>query len=257
MTLELSITDGLMLVSAGCLAGVANAIAGGGTFISFPAFLWLGLPPVVANASNAVAVWPGHALATWGYRHDLRLDQGALKLAGVVAGVGGALGAYLLSTIGNAAFVKLIPFLLFAATLVFAMGPKLNKHIATREDPSVGAGVLIGIFVFSVYGGFFGAGLGIMLMAGLLILGVRDPHQNNALKNLLATVVTSVGVFVLSLSGLVDWPATLCAFAGAVLGGLIGARVAKFLSPQWLRACVMVLGFTLTAHYGYKYYFSA
>lgn len=247
-------TDTLMLFTAGFMAGVANAIAGGGTFISFPVFILAGLPPVVANASNAVAVWPGHALATYGYRHELGLSRYHVKLAGVVAATGGGLGAYLLAVIGNTTFVKLIPFLLLGATILFALGPRLNKRLMSLEDGSFGTSVLLGIFLFSVSGGFFGAGLGIMLMAGLLILGIRDPQQNNAVKNLLATIVTSVSVMVLSFSGMVAWEPTMCAFAGAVLGGMMGAKIAQFLPTKWLRVCVLVLGAMLSIHYFNKYY---
>ena len=204
-----------LLFCAGVLAGGANAIAGGGTFFSFPVFLATGLPPVVANASNAVAVWPGHALATFGYRRELRELKGSLVAASIVAAVGGVLGAYLLARIGNASFVNLVPWLLFAATVLFSLGPTINRWCQAVDASSLAKRGLVGIFVFSVYGGFFGAGLGIMLMAGLMLLGIQDPQRNNALKNLLATVVTSVSVIVLAITGLISWPHTTCALAAS------------------------------------------
>lgn len=243
-----------LLFLAGLLAGGANAIAGGGTFFSFPMFMAAGLPPVVANASNAVAVWPGHALATIGYRRELQGLKGGLLVASAVAAIGGAIGAGLLARIGNASFFELVPWLLLAATLLFAFGPALNRWIRTAEVTSLGIGGQAAIFVFSVYGGFFGAGLGIMLMAGLMVLGVQDPHRNNAVKNMLATVVTSIGVVVLALTGLVAWPHTVCALAGAVAGGVGGAKVARHVPVPWLRAAVISVGLLLSAHYFLKLY---
>lgn len=253
---ELSIT--LLLFAAGIMAGVTNAIAGGGTFFSFPVFLATGIPPVVANASNAVAVWPGHALAVVGYRRELRGLSRHLAGSIVVALVGGAAGALLLAFVGNAAFATLIPFLILFATVLFAFGQRLGSWISVRtaaspvDSPRPLTRALE--FLFAAYGGFFGAGLGIMLMAGLAMLGVRDIQANNALKNLLGAVITSVSVIVFALSGLVSWPHTAIAFAGAVLGGLLGARVARVLPAAWLHRVVVAVGLALSIYYFRQYY---
>src|SRR5262245_34419099 len=225
MTPELTVAAAGALFAAGIAAGLCNALAGGGTFLSLPVVIACGLPPVVANASNAVAVWPGHALASFGYRRELQPLSKGLVYASLAALAGGSVGAFLLAFVGNATFVKLIPILLVMATALFAFGPAVNRWLARQTAvrggaPSWGPIGQVGVFVFSLYGGFFGAGLGVMLMAGLLLLGVDDPQKNNALKNLLATVVTSIAVVVLAGSGLVAWPQTLAAFAGAVIGGL-------------------------------------
>jgi uncharacterized protein len=255
---DLTWLTALSLTSVGVAAGICNAIAGGGTLLSFPVFMAAGLPPIVANASNAVAVWPGHALASVGYRHELRQRHSGLATAGLVALIGGAAGAYLLSIVGNGAFLRLIPYLLFAATLIFAFGPAGNRWLATHKagiSNSTSFGPLghLGILIFSIYGGFFGAGLGVMLMAGLLLLGVHEPQRNNALKNLLATLVTSVAVVVFAVSGLIAWPHTMCAFAGAIIGGLIGSRLARLMSPKLLRFVVITFGCLLSGYYFYKY----
>jgi uncharacterized protein len=256
---DLTLTTALSLGAVGVIAGLCNAIAGGGTLFSFPVFMAAGLPPVVANASNAVAVWPGHALATVGYRKELQQVSGGLAAAGLAAITGGAVGAYLLSLVGNSAFVKLIPYLLLAATVIFAIGPATNRWLshkvhASATQASFGPVGLLGILLFSIYGGFFGAGLGVMLMAGLLLLGVRDPQQNNAVKNLLATVVTSVAVLIFAFSGLVAWPHTAIAFVGAIIGGLLGSKLARLMSPGLLRFCIIMFGFGLSAYYFLKYY---
>lgn len=240
------------------LAGISNAIAGGGTFFTFPVFIASGIPPVIANASNAVAVWPGHALAIVEYRRELHRYAPSLRGSICVAFLGGMTGAVLLNLVGNHTFTKLIPLLIFLATLLFGLGPRINAWLATRAvamdlaNPRPLTRLLE--FLFSVYGGFFGAGLGVMLMAGLFMLGVRDIQASNALKNLLATVITTVSVVVYAMSSLVFWPHTIVAFVGAVLGGLLGARIARHLSPTLLRRIVIVVGCTLSVYYFRQYY---
>jgi len=248
----------LLLFLAGVLAGVSNAVAGGGTFFTFPIFLSAGIPPVVANASNAVAVWPGHALAAFGYRQELREFPHGVRGSIVIAMTGGAAGALLLAYLGNKAFSLLIPFLILFATLLFAFGKGMNRWVnrqttkAAMESPGL---VTRGVeFAIAVYGGFFGAGLGIMLMGGLLMLGVHDIHTNNALKNLLGAIVTAISVMVLSLSGLVSWSHTVFAFSGAVLGGFLGVPVARLIPDRWLKRLVVTVGMFLSIYYFIKYY---
>jgi uncharacterized membrane protein YfcA len=249
----------LLLFFAGVLAGVCNAIAGGGTFFTFPVFLSAGIPPVVANASNAVAVWPGHALAAIGYRKELREIKHGIKGSLAIAMVGGAVGALLLAYIGNRSFSMLIPFLILFATLLFMYGKAVNSWIDSRTASisieSPGYLTRVSEFAVAVYGGFFGAGLGIMLMGGLLMLGVHDIHANNALKNLLGALITAVSVIVLTVSGLVSWPHTIFAFVGAVVGGFLGVPLARLLSDIWLKRLVILIGIFLTIYYFIKYYF--
>jgi uncharacterized membrane protein YfcA len=248
------------LFAAGILAGISNAIAGGGSFFTFPVFLSLGIPPVVANASNAIAVWPGHALAVVGYRRELREYSKGIAGSVTVAIAGGAVGALLLAYVGNEAFARLIPFLILFATLLFAYGRIIGAWLETSKSapPLTNPHPLTRLFefAFAVYGGFFGAGLGIMLMAGLIMLGVNDIQANNALKNLLAAVINSVAIVVFAVSGLVSWPHTAIAFLGAVIGGLAGARVARALPAAWLRRVVIAVGLALSVHYLLKAYSS-
>ncbi len=248
----------LLLFLAGILAGICNAIAGGGTFFTFPVFLSAGIPPVVANASNAVAVWPGHALAAVGYRKELREFRYGMKGSITIAMVGGAVGAILLVYIGNKAFSMLIPFLVLFATLLFMYGKAVNSWIDERTSTisieSPGLLSRVAEFTIAVYGGFFGAGLGIMLMGGLLMLGLHDIHANNAMKNLLGALVTAVSVLILSLSGLVSWPHTVFAFMGAVIGGFMGVPLARLLPDIWLKRLVTSIGIFLSIYYFIKYY---
>ncbi len=255
---ELSLLTAFMLFATGIIAGIVNAIAGGGTFFTLPAFLAAGIPPVAASASNAVSVWPGHALAVFEYRRELSKYSRSLGGSIVVAVLGGAAGAAMLAFAGDKTFSKLIPFLVLFATLLFAFGQSAGKWLAARTTVADMMNPRLATrcaeFVIALYGGFFGAGLGVMLMAGLLMLGVRDVQANNALKNLLASVVTTVSVLVFALSGLVSWPHTAIAFAGAVAGGLLGARIARRLSPRWLRGVVIVVGLALSAYYFIEYH---
>ena len=247
-----------MLFLAGLLAGVANAVAGGGTFFTFPAFLAAGLPPIVANASNCIAVWPGNALAVVGYRNVLRKHARGTGKSILIAFLGGGLGAAMLVFTGNAAFVKLIPFLLLFATLLFTFGSTLSGLISSYTNgqsftrPGLFTGFLV--FIFAFYGGFFGAGLGVMLMAGLHMLGVHDIQANNALKNLLAMVTTGIALVIFTVSGIVAWRYTLVAFTGAVIGGLLGTRIALWLPAIWFRGVVIVFGLFLTVYFSIKYY---
>lgn len=242
-----------MLAVAGVVAGGVNAIAGGGTFFSFPALLAVGLPPVVANASNAVAVWPGHVAAVPAYRDRLRAVRHGLVTRVAVALVGGALGAWLLLASGDRLFAGLIPWLIGLATLLFAFGNRLGRLIPPRAP---GAGLSLPAlaveFLFAVYGGYFGAGLGVLLMAALALLGHDDVQEANALKNLMSAAIKTVAVLVFAFAGVIAWPATLVMVAGSFAGGYFGARLAQRIPALWLKRVVVVFGAALTVHYFLK-----
>lgn len=247
----------VLLFFAGIAAGVSNAVAGGGTFFTFPVFLAAGIPPIVANASNAIAVWPGHAMAVVGYRKELSRLKSQLWKSCLIVFLGGAIGAYLLSIISNAAFTKLIPLLILFATLLFAFGKKLVSLVNARMTVRSSANPYIkriSELVFAVYGGFFGAGYGIMLMAWLQMTNDHDLQTNNALKNLIATIMASVAVTVFVVTGIISWWHTGAAFVGAIIGGLLGAKVVRLLSEQWLSRVVIVFGLFLSVYYFIRYY---
>lgn len=243
-----------LLASAGLVAGVVNAIAGGGTLFAFPALVSVGLPPVVANASCALAVWPGHAAAipvSW--KHISGVRRGLVRRSIAALG-GGLLGAGLLLLSGERAFAALVPWLLLFATVLFALGPRLRRLMSERkmaEGPSAtDSAVMVGIeFLFAVYGGYFGAGLGVLLMAGLTLAGHSDFHEAAGLKNYLASLTTSIAVIVFVASGTIAWPQALCVLVGAVAGGVIGTMISRRISPNWLRIAVVSVGSILTLHY--------
>lgn len=242
--------DLVLLVLAGLVGGACNAMAGGGTFFTFPALMAVGLPPVVANATSAIAIWPGHAVSLVGYRAELA-RQGARLRQGAPAFVAGSVaGAVLLIVAGNAVFRQLIPWLILTATLLFALGPRLRRWVLVHRSGHVPAGLLFAVdFVVAVYGGFFGAGLGILLMAVLTLGGLDDLNDANAVKNALSTIASTVAVLVFAGTGVIAWGPAAAVLAGAMAGGYIGARIARAV-PAWaLRTVVIALGLLLFVYY--------
>lgn len=254
------------LIAAGAfLAGGMNAIAGGGTFFSFPALLAAGVPPVTANASNTVALWPASLSGAWAYRREaMRHRKWALILMGVSL-VGGVTGGLLLLATSNAAFAKMIPWLLLVATLLFAFSAQVSKAIAALKarfggaqpapaaEPGSAGGAAFQLIV-AIYGGFFGAGLGILTLAALSIQGFRDMQELNALKNVASAVNYTVAALTFIIAGAISWPHTLVMLATATAGGYAGASLARRLPAPLLRRFVVLAGSVLTAIYFFKTY---
>jgi uncharacterized membrane protein YfcA len=252
----------VILFLSSILAGLANAVAGGGTFFSFPALTGGGLSSLISNATNAVAVTPGHALAAVAYRDELGRSKKRLIILGVSSALGAIGGAYLLTITSEATFKHLVPWLLLFATVSFAGGPALQNWIKSRNaatpvkptstSTGTSVGSAISYFFASIYGGYFGAGQGIVLMTILTLTGIEDVQEANALKNAIATVVSLIAVIVLSFKGLIVWKYGILMIIGATLGGLYGGRIAKRLDKKTLRAIVITIGSLLTAWYFYK-----
>lgn len=253
----------LLILLGGFAAGAANAIAGGGTFFSFPALLAVGVPPVVANASNSVALWPGSLTSAWAYRAELARFGRQLWPMALASLVGGVAGGLLLLAAGNARFSALIPWLLAFATLLFAFSPQLSSAMHAFRSrgkdggtPAAPSNNVVVQFLVSVYGGFFGAGMGILMMASLAISGHKDVQEINALKNLLSSVVYSVTVVTFVIANAVSWPHTLVMLVAASAGGYWGARVARSLQGPWLRRVVIGVGTVLSFYYFYQQFFA-
>jgi uncharacterized membrane protein YfcA len=248
----------LLLLAAGFTGGTVNAIAGGASFFTFPAMLAVGIPPVVANASNATALVPASLVAAWAQRRDLA-DAGLRRLPvlALLSVGGGVAGAALLLVSSDSAFMVAVPFLLLVATALFALSPRLLA-LARNRRPSHGGGLKLSpgtvavLFPCLVYGGYFGAGLGIMLLAGLAVAGLDELRVANALKNGMSALVNGVAVAIFVTQGLVVWPATLLMMAGAALGGFAGARIARRLPQRLFRAIVIAAGSLLTVWYFIK-----
>lgn len=251
--------DIILLVGAGLLGGAANALAGGGTFFTFPAMIEVGLPPVAANASNAVALYPGRFpsfLAGWS---DLAPVRHRLVRSCAIAAAGSVLGAWLLLETKDRVFTGLVPWLLLFATALFAFGHRLVP-LFRRLAPQRGArgtalasAVIFEVMV-AIYGGYFGAGAGFMVLAANTITGIADLRASAALKNLLITIMSSVSVIIFIAAGAVIWRETLVMIPGALVGGYVGARLLQVLHPGRLKAFILAVAVALTAYYFIKLY---
>lgn len=243
----------LILLAAGFLGGSINAIAGGATFFTFPAMMAAGLAPVAANASNTVALAPASFTAFLAMRQHLPATKSVLIPFLTLGLTGGALGAMLVLWIGDARFRALVPWLLLIATVLFAAGPYLVKLTARLRDGSGRHGVnafgYVVQAVTGIYGGFFGAGMGMVMLACLSLLGFEDLRAMNALKNLFTSLTNGVAIIVFVLAGAVSWPHALIMMAAAVFGGFVGGRVSTKLPTRWARMVIIAVGTVLTIAY--------
>lgn len=248
----------LLLAGSGLAAGLVNAVAGGGTFFTFSALVAAGLPPVVANATSAVAVTPANLSSSWAYRAELTANIRRFGFLSVVSFFGGIIGAYVLTQTDNSAFRKLVPWLLLFATVLFAASPLIVAAArrlgrAEREAEARGGGLvwagLVIQFLVSIYGGFFGAGMGIVMLASLAITEGDDFHLINAAKNLCSTLIQLVAVVLFIVAGLVSWPETLVVGAASVIGGYLGVVFGRRIPPGLMRWLVVGIGTMLTIYF--------
>ena len=241
------------LFIAGAVAGAINSVAGGGTLISFPSLIAFGVPPVPANATNTAAVCPGALSSAYAYRHDLPKEHGLLMLLVLPSVIGGLFGAWVLAATPNWLFARIVPFLVLFATILFATRKRFARRMGfvSIEDERASAGARIWGFFFqlfvAVYGGYFGAGIGILMLASLGVMGLRDIHTMNALKTILSTLINGMALIYFMIRGLIVWPIALLMAAGAVVGGYVGARVAKRVNQQYLQAFIVAVGLFVSA----------
>ncbi len=230
---------------AAALGSAINAIAGGGTLVTFPAIVALGVPPLVANATNTVSLWPGALGSVWGYREALTGSRPWVIGFTLPSVVGGVVGGWLLLRTGEDRFARIVPYLVLAATLLFmARGVLLRwlrGHAPAATDGPTTVFVLAQ-FAVAVYGGYFGAGIGILMLAVLGLMGLSHIHQMNGLKNWGGLCINFVAAIVFALSGVVLWPLALAMAVGSVAGGYAGARMAQRVSQAAVRRAVVVIG---------------
>jgi uncharacterized membrane protein YfcA len=240
-----------VLAASAFAAGIINARAGGGTLLSFPALLMF-VPPVVANATSTVALVPGSLAGALGYRRQLRAASRWLPVLTIPSLLGGIIGALLVTRLDERYFDRLVPWLILGATLLFAGQPLIGRLIG-RHHGVPGLMVVIGVMTFqflvAVYGGYFGAGIGILMLGALALLGLKDIHQMNGLKTLLAACINAMSVVVFVAEGKVAWRHALIMCAAAIAGGYVGARGATRVSPRVVRQAVIMIGFALTAYF--------
>ena len=243
------ITNITLLLAAAFVAGALNAVAGGGSFLTLPALVFTGVPPVVANATGTVALLPGYAAGAWGFKDDMQSPPGlSMKAVVGIALVGGALGAALLLFTPDATFRKIVPWLLLAATAMFAFGPQLRAWASRGNTSNTAPSAMkaaIGMLIVSIYGGYFNGGLGILLLALLGLLGQTNLNAMNGTKNLVSALLTAIAVAIYAAGGVVQWPQALIMMVAATLGGYLGARVARKIPAHWLRGGIVVTGLVM------------
>jgi len=240
-----------LLFFAALAAGALNSVAGGGSFLAFPALLFTGMNAIAANATNTVALWPGTVASAFAYRKEMK-DRATWKMVGplfVVTFVGSIAGAILLLKTPEKTFVGLIPILLGMATLVFAFGPKLRDVMKVARSPFVGTLLQL---VVAIYIGYFGAGAGILMLALFSLMGMKNIHAMNAFNSHLATLANGVAVVTFIVARKVVWPEALLMTAGAAIGGYGGAFLAQRIDPKRVRWIVIVIGCAMTVYFAVK-----
>ena len=240
----------LVMFCAAFSAGAINSIAGGGTLITFPVLIWLGLDPKVANGTSTVALWPGLFGGLFGYRKELENSSKILLRLGLTSVIGGAVGAWLLIWTPSPVFADLVPFLILFATVLFMAHGEINKRLrlgSIDESPNRiwWIGAMVFQFFSAMYGGYFGAGNGILMLAALGLLGLNELHRANGIKNFLGICINSIAVISFTLADLVVWQDALVMACGALIGGYFGASMAVRIGQIWVRRGIIVIGLVI------------
>jgi uncharacterized membrane protein YfcA len=246
------IRHGVAFVAA-FIAGAINSVAGGGTLLSFPALVSIGLPSVMANATSTVAIWPGSLGGMVGYREDMRSLPRRSYLLIIPSAIGGIIGAVLLAMTPTAVFDRLVPVLILFATLLFMLQEPVQRMIRSTGKAHDGSRswlivALIFQFFVALYGGYFGAGIGILMLAAFGILGYTDIHQMNGLKTLLAVFINGVAALYFMWKGLVVWPEAINMMVASIIGGVWGAGFARRLGQKGVRRIVIAIGFGMALY---------
>jgi len=233
---------------AAFLAGAINSVAGGGTLVSFPALIWLGLNSVAANATSTVAIWPGTVGSAWGYRRELGKAEPRFRVLIVPSLVGGLAGALLLRWTPPAIFDKLVPFLILFATLLLMAQETVQRMLGTGDaEAHHSTKWLVGALLFQlgvgIYGGYFGAGIGILMLAALSILGLQDIHEMNSLKVVFGGSINGIAAVYFVWANMVKWQYVLLMAVAAILGGWGGAGTARKMGRTAVRRIVIAIGF--------------
>lgn len=251
----MNFSNATILFFAALVAGAINAVAGGGSFVAFPALLFVGIPPVNANATNTVALWPGQVASIGAYRRQFRnLSRKTMMPLLVTGALGGILGGWTLLKTPQTTFMRLVPWLILIATIIFTMSGRVTRWVRQRSaggehhEFATGRGVVFQLFI-AFYIGYFGAGAGILILAMLALLGMDDIHTMNALKALLTSVSNAVAMLLFVIFHAVYWPETILMVVASMLGGYLGAHFAQKTKPEYVRVIVIVIGFTLSVYF--------
>jgi uncharacterized protein len=248
----------MFLFFAGAIGGGINAVAGGGSFVAFPALLFTGVPPIAANATNTLALWVGTTASGGAYPQKLDIPQRVWIPLVLTSLVGGLAGAILLIHTPPQTFLRVLPWLLLGATLLFAFGKHLTGRISAGISRDASNAAVTGASIFellvAVYGGYFGGGVGIMNLAMLAALGMTDIHAMNKLKVRLGGVINGVATVTFVLTKAIVWPQAMVMTAGSVLGGYSAAHYAQKLPQSWVKAFVIFVGSAMTIYFFWRAY---
>jgi len=250
---SLSLQQIIFLFFAAGLGGALNSVAGGGSFVSFPALLFVGVPPIPANATNTLALWTAAAASGGAYRHRLNIPRSVLIPLIAASLLGGLAGAFLLLKTPAHTFMQVLPWLTLGATLLFAFGERLAGRRLSGIGHEASRTAVIGAALFqlvvAVYGGYFGGGMGIVMLAMLAMLGMTDIHDMNALKSVMGFVINGVAVVAFIVAKAVYWRHGLIMIGGGIVGGYFGAHYAQKLPQAWVRGFVILVGTGMTVYF--------
>jgi uncharacterized membrane protein YfcA len=246
----------LIVFAAACVAGAINSVAGGGTLVTFPTLIWLGVMSKHANATSTLALWPGSLGSVWGYRRELgRVDRRVFALV-VPSLIGGIAGAVLFFRTPTSLFDRLLPFLILFATVLFMAQEPIQRRFNLTEAHQARSHWLSWTMLFQLavglYGGYFGAGIGILMLAALSLMGHTDIHEMNGVKNLLAVCINGVAAFYFLFTGLVLWQDAVVMALGSIVGGIAGAGAARRLGRKAVRRVVIAIGLVLTVSFLFR-----
>ena len=237
----------IVLFISAIIAGAINSVAGGGSLISFPSLLGFGVPSIPANATNTAALWPGSLSSAFAYSKDTEIYRDLMLPLVTPSIIGGLLGAFALVVTPPELFNEIVPFLVLFATLLFAFRDQINRlfNLGGGEERVTALGRVWG-FLFQLfvatYGGYFGAGMGILMLGSLSVMGLRDIHRMNGLKTILGTFINVIAFIFFAIKGLVVWNLAVLMAIGAIIGGYVGARMAKRVDQRYIRAFVITVG---------------
>jgi uncharacterized membrane protein YfcA len=247
----------LFLFAVAFVGGALNSVAGGGSFLALPALMSVGIGAVSANATTTLAMWPGSLSSVVAYRREISQVKPWLWRLGTTSVIGGLLGGWLLVRTSDDRFLRLLPWLMLAAALTFTFGGRLVARLRPRNgNPATHAAahhipwwILLFQLVIAIYGGYFGGGMGIMMLAGLAVAGMTDIHEMNALKTMLAVAVNGLALAEFIVDGAISWTPGLVMVAGGVAGGYLGAAVARRLPQESVRTTVIIIAWVLTVYF--------
>jgi uncharacterized membrane protein YfcA len=236
------------------LAGALNSVAGGGAFITLPTLLSVGVTPVIANATATFATWPGGLSSALAYRREIRAVRPVLLPLSVVSLAGGLLGALILVRTSDSSFLRALPWLMLLAAATFSFGGRLTPRSSGFESHTgtVPRWALVGQFFIAIYGGFFGGGMGMMMLATMALAGMTDIHEMNGLKQVLAAVLNGIALATFIVSGAIAWQPGSIMMAGSIAGGYAGAATARVIDRRHVRRFVIVVAWSITLYFFWK-----